>query len=190
MSKDIINRIVKSKDSLTAYEKAYNSKNELFKQIVKGELEVLGRKNLFDFLEELAKNKELELNFKSIDKFIEGKKYVGFSFTNKKLIELNLKINFEFNASKHRDFFFGFWYIDRELVAQNIHPEIYKVIQEKFEDMFKGYNQPFTTKSTLCFKEYAEYKNWNKIGFTKEFLFGDFKEDIRNKVEKMIEIIL
>jgi hypothetical protein len=109
--------------------------------------------------------------------------WLGFSFLNENLEKLNLRISFSFNVKRGvNQFIFGYTYLDQKLKNEYN----YNAIQKSFFDHFGGKLQ---SEGWLTIRSYDKFQNWDNLNTLKEIIHGDFKEDFKNKVKTMLEII-
>lgn len=170
MSQDIINRVLIDKDSFDSFQALVNSKNEVQKFIIQNDLfRILGSLKIDD----------LELEFNKEDFLVA--RWRGFSFTNEKLKSLNVKISFLFNSSKFNTFIFGFYKENTKDFGFN-----YNKIKKEFGEVFNGKIQD--SPDWPCYKEYSNYSDWEILSTLRKVRFGDFEEDLKVKINSMLEI--
>lgn len=167
MSKEIVSRVLRDEESFDAYKKMIRSKKEVFKTII--------NTKIIPTFETIANDYELNLTMDN------NKKGRIFQFESDELNKNNVKIAFYFKKEKHKDFTFGFWLIDSEHYSNK-----QEEIRNKFENQFdkvSGKNR------TLCCTPCLKYPDWGKVDTLEKIYFGDFKQDIQDKVEKMLAMI-
>jgi len=174
MSQDVVKRVLRDENSFKAFKKLLNSKNEVFK-IVMNDV-------LFPLLEDLEKRYSLKLNLNK-NKFLTSRKaWVGFNFVNDKLIQNNLRLNFEFQGLNYSTMIFGFTYIEQK----NKHNFNYDDLKSNFKLNFGNFK---FSDAWPCYNDFSGYTNWLDLDTLQKIKFGDFKNDITSKIEKMLEII-
>lgn len=173
MSQDIVNRILRDENSLNAYKEIVNAHNSVIQHVINHKLIYILENNISDI--EVFFDKETLLNYSA--------GYKSFYFLNEKLRDLNLKIEFTFNSvSGYSNFIFS---LDR---LSNDKPAIHL---SKLQDVFKlffGNAKP--RESWRCYSDYSNYYNWEDFNTLQKIWFGDdFKEDLIQKIIRMLEII-
>lgn len=173
MNKEIINRILKDEETFSVYKTITGVHNELYKEIL--------QTDFIGLLEEIAKENQLELE---VDPgFLEGKIYKGFRLSNEILKQKNLTIRFDYEGANFKSPLLGFNYINN----QNINKADYIEIIEKFNNVF---GTAITTSGNFtCYLWYSELSNINNLNVLQKLKYGNLKENIKDKISKMLEIV-
>lgn len=104
-----------------------------------------------------------------------------FTYQNQVLTEAGLKILFEFQQKNHNFLIGGF-------VKNNLEESYNFNIHSKMCETFNKIPVR-NSESWLSFFEYYYFMNWSKnLLDLKNLIFGNFKDDLRYKLSKMIEI--
>lgn len=173
MNKEIINRILKDEETFLVYKTVIGVHNELYKEVL--------QTDFIGLLEEIAKENQLELEFDS--GFLEGKIYKGFRLSNETLKQKNLTIRFDYQGANFKSPLLGFNYINN----QNINKADYTEIIEKFNNVF---GTAITTSNNFaCYFWYNELSNINNLNVLQKLKYGNLKENIKDKISKMLEIV-
>src|SRR5690606_40798412 len=132
-------------------------------------------------MKEIDKENQLELEFDS--GFLEGKIYKGFRLSNETLKQKNLTIRFDYQGANFKSPLLGFNYINN----QNINKADYTEIIEKFNNVFG--TAITTSNSFACYFWYNELSNINNLNVLQKLKYGNLKENIKDKISKMLEIV-
>lgn len=171
MSKEIVKRILRNEETFESFRVLFNSKNEILKTYLKD--------YFVPYLEEISTEFNLKLEIDR-DKFTElTQAWAGFNFSNEKLDSINIKIAFAFNnKSEYTNLIFGYY-------PKTKNPSLDALIQEKFREVFEKYY----SSQWLAFRDFQGFSNWNDLSTLQKLIFGDFKEEFRDKVQKLLLII-
>lgn len=141
------------------------------------------KEHLYPTLDLIAKELELEVILDREILLNKSASWLGFSFINPLLEKFNLRISFSFNVSKGtRQFIFGYSYINQK----NKTGFNYETIQNLFFEQFGGKLQ---SNGWLAFRNYYRFHNWENLNTLKDIIHGDFKDDFKNKVRIMTDIV-
>jgi hypothetical protein len=164
MSEKIAQKVLETPSKFESYVNLYYSFEEIRRTIL--------NENVFNLLEEIAKENELELSIKKEEEFRNfSGQYVGFYYKNDILKKLNLSLHFWFESPLGlKNFTFGFAYID---IDCKVNPQ-YEKIKEDFKNSFNGKTK--YTNSRLCEISYEDYQNWHDMGTLHNIRFGNFKK--------------
>lgn len=163
------------KENFKSFLTLVNLQNQIYKIALTDHLfptldQLVSKFNLIEIL-----NRETFLN--------RSAEWLGFSFKNETLEKLNLRISFSFNVKRGvNQFIFGYTYIDHKLKNQYN----YDAIQKPFFEHFGGKLQ---SDGWLTIKNYDKFQNWDNLNTLKEIIHGDFKEDFKDKVKVMLDIV-
>lgn len=175
MSRNIVERVLRDEDSLSALTLLVNSRHEILRAVLK--------EDLFPILEEIEQEFQLELEIDKDGWINNSKNWLGFSFQSSKLKELNVKITFSFNVKVgYRDFIFGFTHINPAL-KEKFPLTLY---QTRFREAFGGGTE---SPGWGWYKRYNGFTNWDDLNVLKSVRFGDFKKDIKEKVRIMTGLL-
>ncbi|MGV8944877.1 MAG: PD-(D/E)XK nuclease family protein [Lutibacter sp.] len=176
MSKEIVEKITKSKDSFEAYlalRKVEND-NEIYFDIV--------RSQLIPFFQDFAVKNNLtvkNLNKSLIDK---RERYNGFFFTNEVLTKYGVKLTIQFGNSLNRDMFYGL-----SFATENpIELPVYKIIAKEAKNVMDKPNSP--NGWWLCNTFWKEYKNWGEIETLYNLAYGNFQKEFSSKLTAILNM--
>lgn len=170
MSKDIINQILNNEDKFKSFRYLNSIENELFKEIY--------QKHFIDVAKNIAFNKNMQFHLD--DNFLKGKQFNGFSLVNDNLINLNLNIRFDFEGTNFDAPLYGLSHINKDK-AKDFD---YANYIEKFDNIFPN------SKSSENFACYylAKNENWKTYDKLQEMVFGNFKIELTEKLNRLIDI--
>ena len=110
--------------------------------------------------------------------------YPKFYFHSPNLNGDRIRICFEFYINKKSTissrFYFGFYYHPPSSES-SLRPDDEK-LKEKFGNVF-GLNEWWHKDYWLCTKNYDGYEDWGNLDTLEKIIFGDFKKDIKSKIE-------
>lgn len=169
MSKEIIRQILNNKEKLNSFMYLNCIENELYKEVFKNH-----------FID-VAKNIAIEKNMKFHldDNFLNGQRYNGFNIENEKLINLNLNIRFDFEGTNFRAPLYGLAHINNDK-AKDFD---YTNYIEKFDNIFPN---SVSNVNFACF--YYTNENWRSFEKLEEILFGNFKIELTDKLNRLFDI--
>lgn len=173
MSKEITHQILTNQDKFKSFKYLIGIENNLYREVF--------QKHILDFVEEIAK--EYDMKFDYDPNFLNGAIYNGFGLENEKFEALNLIIRFDFEATNFKAPLFGLAFLnkDKEFVSKFDYTEI----REKFKNIFPNavHNDNFA-----CYY-IASSESWRNLNKVEEIVFGDFKNDLKDKIIELINII-
>ena len=179
MNKELAKLFTESKENYNALLTLNNLHYELYKKALET--------SLFPVLEDLQKSrKDYSFHYDKQGLIEKKGEWLGvFRITSEKMKTKNVCINFAFNCKSKANYLIGgFNYLSQEEKANHD----YGKLRELFRETFK----PLPTKETdgwPCFFDYWDHMHWENLGDLKNIIHGNFKEDLKEKVNKMIEII-
>ena len=168
MNQDIINRILRDRNSLSAYKTLFDLHKDLKKKII---FEIVQNLNL------MFESKGF-LNIQTID--LKNDRGLLISFQNENLIKANLKLQLNFEGSNFSGLIIGF---------VNSSPKQAKDYQllEMVKDEFPKAKQ---SDWWNIYMYYEEYRDWYFAGLNKIYFDNErtFYNDLENKVDTLINI--
>lgn len=181
MTQEIIDLIIGN-----GKEDNYKSFVELRKSSIDKEIyKIAVEDHLFPTIDAIAKRHNLtKCSDEKLQQLLQKKgEWWSFSFSSEELKQLNLRICFAFaSKSKTKDLVFGFVYIDKKMPLSTENKEIKKDFQLMFGKL-NGFS------NWLCCAKYNNYRDWESLNTLSKIIYGDFKEDLQEKVEKMISYL-
>jgi hypothetical protein len=177
MENDLIKLITTEgkKENFESFLTLVNLQTQVYKVAVK--------EHLYPTLDLIVEELKLEEILDREILLTKGASWLGFSFINPLFEKLNLRISFSFNVSRGaKQFIFGYTYINPKIKSDFN----YQPIQNLFFEYFGGKLQ---SDGWLAFKNYDKFHNWENLNTLKDIIHGDFKEDFKNKVKIMTDII-
>jgi len=176
MSQSIVTRILRDENSFKSFKTMVNSKSEIFKSILD--------LTIFPLLKELGHEKGLDLLIDKEAWLKKSKQYLDFSFINERLRNLNIEICFSCQSpNSYSKLIYGFKYHNFEQKKSFDYNTIINKFKEKFEYSLEA------TDAWPCFNNYNSYFDWESIDTWQKILFGDFKKDISDKIQNMLDVI-
>ncbi len=175
MNKDIVKLLINNEANFDAYKSILNIQKDIKNTILEEKIipsfkELKSEIDGFQYID----------NIKEIDKVYTALCWVE----NKKLKDKNLKILFEFQSKNTNHLIGGYVYLDPD--KKNDFD--YNQLQEEFTDKFKGI--PIRMNDKWIYFYYWYFMNWeNNILDLQNLIFGNFKEDIKYKIETMLNMI-
>lgn len=128
----------------------------------------------FSLLNKVSNDLILELEINE-EHFLMPTQYLGFNFKN---LDNNQTLSFEFEAAKHKELIFGF--IRSKNSGINEHLLVNK-FKNKFQENFKS------SEAWSCFHYYNEFRNWEDLNTLQKLQFGNFEEDLRDKLQLIMD---
>ncbi|WP_179006449.1 PDDEXK-like family protein [Winogradskyella forsetii] len=176
MSKEIAEKITKSKDSFEAYLALRKSENdnEIYFDIA--------CKHLIPFFEDFA-NKN-NLTFKNLYKSLIEKRerYSGFFFTNSDLQKYGLKLSVQFHNSFNRDLYYGLSFVTENPENQPVHD----IIAKEARLVMDKPNPP--NNWWLCNSFWREYRDLGEIETLYNIAYGNFQKEFSSKLSEVLEM--
>lgn len=176
MSKDIVSRVLKDRESVDAYIRLTRARSEIYKTVIK--------ETAIPLFKKIATDYSLNLNIDEKALINGAGKYNGLWYDNEKLKKLNLVISFAFNTSGRnpKEFIFGLAYLD----MKNKHDrQEYDEIRVQFDTAFGNSKE---SDHYLRWQDYKDYRDWDNFYVVKRIHFKDFEKDIKVKIENMLQI--
>lgn len=180
MNEELAKLIIRNKANYDAFDSIINSTN-IIKDVVLKDKILPALKELKKEFKEKDNSTLFEINEEEL--LNSATQYINlFSFKNSKLNEIGLTIIFQFQQKNHNFLIGGFVKND---CNQEYNPEIYLNMKKKFSSI------PIkSSEAWLVYFEYWYYMNWSKdTKDLKRLIFENFKNDLREKLKKMIEIV-
>jgi hypothetical protein len=173
MRDQITESILRSPATLEAYFTLVRNKEDVINEIVKI-LEVQCK--------EIGAEFSLHVDFGSIEynPYEIGDKYGGFFFFDEKMKKRNLYIAFQFHQKDFRGLVFGIARVDEEKGAMRTD------IANRFDDIF---GECRVHSLWAAFKPWPGKEDWWNDGTFRDIYSGEFKKELQEKVEKMVEIL-
>jgi hypothetical protein len=168
MNEEIVERIIRDKDSLTSFfemQQASRAVNQRILDKWKEELEAIAKKlqfNKFEFTLSPDKN------------------YTGFYFQNAQLDALGLNIHFIFSPKYPTGLLYGFTFQKPE--EKHTDSRLAN-LKDLFSGMFN--KKVYSDKWWLCYSYWDEYE---PVTMYYNIYSGNINDDILQKMEKMLEI--
>jgi hypothetical protein len=167
MTEDIINQVLGSPESLTAYRALLGIEKDLKPEIIK--------RILAKWVAKLEKD-----GFSNIKKFDFNKdRGMLISFQNPALIQRNLVLELSFEGARYSNLVIGF----RKMDASEFPNALFTEFQKKF------INAKPSKKYPICVS-YTKYKNWHYNDLNKiYFSFNSFYTGFKGEVDAMLAIV-
>lgn len=183
MNEELAKLIIKNEANFNSFIELNNAVDSIKKEILTNKILPI----LFELKEEFEKkDNTAELIFDKENLLNPSLSFNSlFKYTNEKLREFNLEINFQFQQKNHNNLIGGFVKTDKK---ENYNLQIHKKMIELFN---KEHGIPVRNNdSWLSFFDYWYFMNWTKNFLDlKNLTFGNFKEDLKYKLTKMLEIV-
>lgn len=177
MSKDIVSRVLRDRESLEAYIQLNRVKHDIYKRVV--------QETVIPLLKDIAHKYSLDLKSINEEALINhAGVWQTIQYENEKLRNLNLSISFAFNTQKKiaKEFIFGLAYLDMN--NKHVRKEYEQIIEQFDLSLGKG----MKSEHWLRWSNYTNYSDWTNLDVLKRIQFKDFENDISIKVEKMLAI--
>lgn len=171
MSKEITKQLLNDHDKFKSFKYLVGIENNIYREVF--------QKQILDFVKEIADDYKMTFNVDS--NFLNGVIYTGFSLSNENFEKLNLSIRFNFEGANFKAPLFGLNYINNGIT----HSIDYNQIIEKFEAIFPQYK---SNGNYVCYY-IAAGENWKNLNKIEEMLFGDFQNEFKDKIIKLINIL-
>lgn len=172
MSKEITKQLLNDENKFKSFKYLVGIENNIYKEVF--------QLHILDFVKEIAEEYNMEFDYDS--NFLNGKKYNGFGLENTKFEAQNIKIRFDFEESNFNMPLFGLAYIDKDI--DFVKKFEYFGLKERFAGIFP---EAISNDNFVCYYIFKEqWRNLNKI---EEIVFGNFKNDFKDKIVKLINIL-
>lgn len=172
MSKEITKQLLNDENKFKSFKYLVGIENNIYKEVF--------QLHILDFVKEIAEEYNMEFDYDS--NFLNGKKYNGFGLENTKFEAQNIKIRFDFEESNFNMPLFGLAYIDKDI--DFVKKFEYFGLKERFASIFP---EAISNDNFVCYYIFKEqWRNLNKI---EEIVFGNFKNDFKDKIVKLINIL-
>lgn len=174
MNQELAQRIIKNKESFSAFESLQNLEYGIFKEIMNS--------NIFPLLKEIEESNSLTLQLNEVDFLNETKEYQGFFFSHPTLDAYGFKIAFEFQTKSYRNMIFGLYKTNPQT---NLSNENKKKILFLFNQMFDKCKPE--TPNWLIHRPMFNHQNWLELSTLKSLQFGS---EFQDKLEQIISFIM
>lgn len=179
MNEELAKLIIRNEANYDAFDSIVNSTIKIKDVVLKNKIVPI-LKELKKEFEEKDNSALFEINEEEL--LNSANQYINLlSFKNSKLNEVGLTIIFQFQQKNHNFLIGGFVKNDYH---QKYNPEIYLNMKKEFSSI------PIkSSEAWLVYFEYWYYMNWSKnTEDLKRLIFDNFKDDLRYKLSKMIEL--
>lgn len=176
MSLEIAQLIKKSKENLDSLIELQKAIPELRRIILEEKIENLLK---------IAESKKFEFTNNLL-----RPSWKGFSFTNRELEQLNIKISFAFASEKEMsNFIYGVTFNNnKERKLTEFHENLFNKLDMIFDSPLKKLNEEKYSNWIHCFS-FENYSNWENLSTLKKIQFENFENDILKKIEE-IDIVI
>lgn len=169
MNEDIISRILRDKNGLTAYKTLIDVNVDLKKELIKSIIEKINK---------ILTRKEF-INIKTMDFSKDRGRLIEFQ--TQSLIKKNLKFRLNFEGNSYSNLIIGFI---KEDIKQDIIPQLFESFKKEYpnakqSDWWNGYIY------------YEGYKNWYYHTLSEIYFDEDetFYKDLENKIDNLLMLI-
>lgn len=169
MNEDIISRILRDKNGLTAYKTLIDVNVDLKKELIKSIIEKINK---------ILTRKEF-INIKTMDFSKDSGRLIEFQ--TQSLIKKNLKFRLNFEGNSYSNLIIGFI---KEDIKQDIIPQLFESFKKEYpnakqSDWWNGYIY------------YEGYKNWYYHTLSEIYFDEDetFYKDLENKIDNLLMLI-
>lgn len=171
MSEEITNQILTNQDKFKSFKYLIGIENNLYREVF--------QKHIIDFVKEIGEEYQMKFNFDT--NFLNGDIYSGFRLENEKFEAHNIKIRFDFEGANFKSPLFGLAFSNKE-IAKNFD---YSHVIEKFKNIFPN---AVSNDNFACYY-LASGESWRNLSKVEEIVFGDFKNDLKDRIIKLISIL-
>jgi hypothetical protein len=167
MNDEIVTVATGSNESLAAFFSLCNAQEAVYTCLLE---------KLRHGADDLANSLQLKLQF-NVDR---NEKDSGFYFGNKEMDRYNIRIGFEFENKLTRDLVFGFKFLNLEN-KEKTPVDLYEIFKTTFPEILVHGWWP-------CYAVWHERRRWNNESY-KDVLSGIFRDELKDKLEKMLGIV-